>query len=233
VLLSPTGCSKAEKQQAAITVRKAASKEQSGFLSDYSRLNPNPRLDKSVLTYVNPDLTKNLHGYIGVIVEPVQVYLAADADPSTISTPNAERAALYFRSSLIGAVQDAFPVTNEPGPLVLRLRAAIVGVDTGADVAAEEGQAAGKAVNIGKAIIEVELVDSVSGEVIAAAQDREAAGSGEIGPGQLSREERFQMARIAMDNWSKRVREFLNAAHEFSPEDAAKADRAYRPYGAE
>jgi hypothetical protein len=36
-----------------------------------------------------------------------------------------------------------------------------------------------------------------------------------------------------MDAWAHRVRAFLNAAHELSPEDAAKADKSYKPYGSE
>ena len=214
-------------------VKKAAAKEQSGFLKDYSKLKADPRLDESIVTYVNEDLTKNLHGYIAVIVDPVQVYVASDADPSKIAMPNAERASLYFQSALIGAVQDAFPVVHEPGPLVLRLRSALVGVDTGGDVPSEDGKSSGKAVNISKAIVELELVDSVTGDVIAAAVDREAAGAAEIGSGTMSREERFQLAKVAMDTWARRVRGFLNAAHELSPEDADKADKSYKPYSAE
>lgn len=236
LLLVTTGCGfggPASPTTSATVVRKAASKDQSGFLKDYSILKPNPKLDGTVLTYVNADLTKNLHGYLGVIVDPVQIYMATDGDPSKISAPNAERASLYFKSALIGAVQDALPVVHEPGPLVLRLRAAIVGVDTGAEVKTDDGKASEKAVNISKAIVELELVDSVTGEVIAAAVDKEAAGAGEIGSGQLSREERFQLARVAMDTWAQRVREFLNTAHELSTEDAAKADKAYKPYRSE
>ncbi|MBI4889033.1 MAG: DUF3313 domain-containing protein [Acidobacteria bacterium] len=231
VTICTSACSKSAEPAKGFTVLKAQSKDQSGFLKNYAALKADQRLEGEVLTYVNTDLTKNLHGYIGVVVDPVQIYVATEADPSTISAPNAERASLYFRSALISAVQDAFPVVEAPGPLVLRLRAAIVGVDAGGDIPAEDGKSPGKAVNISKAIVELELVDSVTGEVIAAALDKEAAGAGEIGVVQLSREERFQLAKVAMDSWAKRVRAFLNAAHELSPEDAAKADEAYKPYG--
>ena len=233
-MMGTLACQSAPKEATSeATVRKAASKEQSGFLKDYSKLKPNPKLDESVLTFVNDDLTKNLHGYVGVIVDPVQVYLASDVDPSKVSTPNAERAALYFKSALIGAVQDAFPVVYSPGPLVLRLRAAIVGVDTGGEVSSSDGKPGEKAVNISKAIVEIELVDSVTNEVIAAVQDKDAAGDAEVGPGHLTREARFEAARMAMDNWAHRVREFLNAAHERSPEDAERADKSYQPYKSE
>jgi hypothetical protein len=232
LLVAATGCESEARHRPPRFVQKVASKEQSGFLSDYSRLKPDPRLDEAVLTYINQDQAKNLHGYVSVIVDPVQIYVATDADLSKISTPNATRAALYFQSALKAAVQDAFPLAEEPGPLVLRLRAAIVGVDVGGDVTSEDGAAHDKAVNIAKAIIELELVDSVTGEVIAAALDKEAAGEGEIGSG-ASREQRFHLAKVAMDTWAHRVREFLNAEHELSPEDSAKADASYKPYDEE
>ncbi len=52
-----------------------AGKEFSGFLKDYSNLKPNPNLDGTAMTFVSNDAQKNLHRYIAVIVDPVQVYL--------------------------------------------------------------------------------------------------------------------------------------------------------------
>ena len=77
------------------------------------------------------------------------------------------------------AVSSAFPIVSQPGPLVLRLRAAIVGVDVGgevpaADKAADGDNALDRMVNIGKVGVEMELVDSQTGEQIAAMVDRDA-----------------------------------------------------------
>src|SRR6516225_9736218 len=59
-----------------------AGKQFSGFLTDYSNLKPNPDVEGSPLTYVKADERKNLHKYIGMIVDPVQVYVATDVDDS-------------------------------------------------------------------------------------------------------------------------------------------------------
>src|SRR6476620_5220989 len=68
-----------------IVLRKMpAGKEFSGFLKDYSNLKPNPNLDLNALTFVRADEQKNLHKYIAMIVDPVQVYLASDADESKL-----------------------------------------------------------------------------------------------------------------------------------------------------
>jgi hypothetical protein len=81
---------------------------------------------------------------------------------------------------------------------------------------------------------EMELVDSETGERIAAMVDQEALGQGaEIGSLSFSKQERWAAAREAFDEWAHRVRFFLDASHELSPEDAKRALQSYRPYGAQ
>jgi hypothetical protein len=214
-----------------------AGKEFSGFLKDYSNLKPNPNLDGTALTFVSNDAQKNLHRYIAMIVDPVQVYLASDVDESKLPDKARGVGARYFQKALEGAVSSAFPIVSQPGPLVLRLRAAIVGVDVGgevpaADKAADGDNALDRTVNIGKVGVEMELVDSQTGEQIAAMVDRETLGSGaEIGAANFSRNEKWAAAREAFDGWGKRVRDFLDSSDELSPEDAKRADQSYRPYG--
>jgi hypothetical protein len=211
-----------------------AGKEFAGFLGDYSKLKPNTEIEGNALSYVRADALKNLHKYIAVIVEPVQVYVASDADISKF-TPHARGAlAGYFRGALTAAVADAFPVVDEKGPLVLRLRSAIVGVDIGgetaeADRAADGSEALARALNIGKVGVEMELLDSETGEQIAAMVDRENLGEGaEVGSAKFSRYDKYMAARQAFDGWAGRVRLFLDSAHELSGEDAARADKSYR-----
>jgi hypothetical protein len=214
-----------------------ANQEYSGFLKDYSKLAPNPGLEGAVKTYVNTDARKNLHKYVAVIIDPVEVYLASDADDSKIPEKTRAAAANYFRAALIHAVSDAFPAVDQPGPLVLRLRTAIIGVDVGGTVAAADkptdaSEAIDTAANIGKVGVEAELVDSVTGEVIAAAVDREPLGDGaEIAAGNISRHEKSLAARQAFDEWASRFRTFLNRAHELRGEDIKRADESYQPYG--
>lgn len=213
-----------------------AGKEFSGFLKDYSNLKPNPDLGGNALTFVNTDQQKNLHKYIAVIVDPVQVYLASDVDESKLPQKARGVGARYFHRELVDAVSSAFPVVDEPGPLVLRLRSAIIGVDVGrevpaADKSANPDDALDRTVNIGKVGVEMELVDSETGQQIAAMVDRENLGAGaEIGAVHFGRQEKWAAAREAFDGWAHRVREFLDSAEELSPEDAKRADQSYHPY---
>ena len=152
-------------------------KEFSGFLQDYSKLKPNEKLGGDALTFVNPDKMKGLHRYVAIIVDPVQVYVSSAADPSLIPDSGRGAVAKYFEHALVEAVSDAFPVVESPGPLVLRLRAAIVGIDLGGKVAplndpAMVAKPLERAIVLEKVSVEMELVDSESGERIAAAVDK-------------------------------------------------------------
>ena len=239
-LAMTVGCSQAPKPASVepAVKRIAAGQEFSGFLKDYSALKPNPNLEGDALTYASADAQKNLRSYLAIVVDPIEVYIATDADEGKVSEASRKALTNYFEHALKNAVSDAFPVVEASGPLTLRLRAALVGVDVGGEVAAGDLPADIKpferALNIGKLGVEMELVDSETGERIAAMVDRSNLGAGaEVGAENFSRLEKFAAAREAFDEWASRVRIFLDSAHELTVEDAARADKAYKPYGAE
>jgi len=212
-------------------------KQFAGFLSDYSSLKPSSEL-QNALTYVKLDEQKNLHKYIGMIVDPVQVYVASNVDESKLPEKGRGVAARYFHRALEKAVSSAFPILDRPGPLVLRLRSAIIGVDVGGAIPAadksEDPDALDRTINIGKVAVEMELVDSETGEQIAAMVDRENLGAGaEIGSATFSKQQKWAAAYEAFDGWAHRVRNFLDTAHELSGGDAQRADEFYRPYSEE
>jgi hypothetical protein len=241
ILTLLAGCSKAPKEAAtapgATTVamkKLSANAANAGFLKSYSELKANANLGGEAMSFVNSDRMKSLHRYVAIIVDPVDVYVETNADDSMIPSRAREAVSNYFRHALIDAVQDAFPVVDTPGPLVLRLHAAVVGVDTGGEVAPMDsaGESLKRAIVLEKVGVEMELLDSETGEQIAAVVDKEKLGTGaQVGSVNFSREERAAEARGAFDEWAARVRIFLDSEHELSAEDANRADHAYRPYG--
>jgi len=212
--------------------RMAKGQEFSGFLSSYANLKPNPEFENTV-SYVSQDPLKNIHKYVAVIVEPPVVYLATDTDEKAL--PDRGRTALveYFQHAITEAVEDAFPIVQSSGPLVLRLRSAIIGVDVGPPSAADQKieKSLDRTINIGKVGVEIEFVDSEGGQQIAAAVDRQNLGEGAtVGSIDFSREEKFRLATQAFDGWAKRLREFLDSAHELSKDDIARAEGTNFPY---
>jgi hypothetical protein len=232
------GCSKPQttEEGALPPVKKIPAGSQfSGFLKDYSALKPNNALDGDMLTYVSADAKKNLRSYFAIVVDPIEVYVATDADEKKVNDDSRKALTNYFQHALTNAVSDAFPIVDKPGPLTLRLRVALVGVDVGGKVAAgavgTDSKPLENTMNIGKLGVEMELLDSESGDRIAAAVDRTTLGAGaEVGAMNFSREEKFAAARDAFDGWAERLRAFLDSAHELKGEDIERADKSYKPY---
>ncbi len=204
-----------------------------GFLSNYDDLKQNPNFENT-LSYVKQNDVKNIRKYFAVIVEPVEIYVSTNSDVSKMPDRGRTALAAYFENAITRSVSDAFPVVREPGPLVLRLRTALIGVDLASEAAGGD-KAAGaldRGLDIGKVGVEMEMVDSVTGEQIAAAIDRQNLGAGAIvGSENFSREEKFAAAKEAFDGWAARMRDFLDSVHELPKEAADRADASYQPYG--
>lgn len=230
VLLVASACSRPTEKTAVKTV--AVGQEFAGFLSSYANLKPDPNFENTK-SYVTSDPAKNIHQYIAVIVDPPEVYVSTDADPKTISERGVAALKEYFQNAMTNALADAFPIVQSSGPLVLRLRSAIVGVDVGnpAGLDSKDANVLQRPLNIGKVGVEIELVDSETGEQIAAAVDRQNLGQGaEVGSVNFSREEKFRAATEAFDGWAERLREFLDSAHELSQQDVERVEATNFPY---
>jgi len=210
----------------------AAGQEYSGFLSTYANLKPNTTLEQ-MKSYVTTDPAKDIHRYVAVIIDPPVVYVSTNADESAIPDRGVAALREYFQDAITDAVSDAFPVVQSSGPLVLRLRSAIVGVDVDQLTQGDpsNNNSLERALNIGKVRVEVELVDSETGEQIAAATDRQNLGEGAVvGSVSFSREQKFRAATQAFDGWAARLRQFLDSADELSPEDVKHIEATNFPY---
>jgi len=232
LLTMAAGCSR--KPEPLKLKRIAAGAKYAGFLSTYDSLKPSPDFENTMI-YVKRDDARNVHKYFAVIMEPVEIYVATNADVAKIPDRGRTALAAYFQHAVTKAVSDAFPIVQEPGPLVLRMRTALIGVDVGGEIQGEKAAAGGEAltnaIDIGKVGVEMEMVDSLTGEQIAAVVDRQNLGANAvIGSVSISRDEKFAAAREALDGWAARLREFLDSANELSAEEAQRADGSYRPY---
>ncbi len=158
------------------------SKRVSGFLDDYSGLSPDPKNGDLLIYEKNKEVLKTYHKFL---IEPVTVYLLPEAEDRGIDPDDLDRLARYFTGAitdeLIGS--DRYEVVTEPGPGVLDVRLAITNVEptggkknaalkagaTAASVAVAPGASlAVPRLSVGKVEIEGEMLDSVSGERMAA-----------------------------------------------------------------
>ena len=175
--------------------------EESGFLVDYSQLTPGGE-DRAALTYVDPDV--DFKKYDSLMFDRVSVWLSPEAENREVDPAVFKKMSDYFLNALVKAVEDGYTVVDQPGPSVIRVRAAITDVEPSDPVA--------KAISIdnigiGGAEAEMELLDSMSSERLAAAVDSHRGGK------PASRGV-WEDTKYAFDYWAGRFRERLDKARQ-------------------
>ena len=158
----------------------ASDVQPSGFLGDYSKLRPGGKGDP-LLFYQNP--AADFRAYDKVIIEPVTIWRQEHSDLGVIPQHELQHLATLLEAKIIEAVKfEGLKVVREPGPRVLRIRAAIteaeqsnVKMDAFATALPLPGfskMATGTRAFVGRAAIEGEMTDSQTGEVLMAGVDR-------------------------------------------------------------
>lgn len=164
LLLSVCGCS---------------SVPQSGFLGDYSRFHRHgedsrfarnlrerrkgkPPLDLEL--WVDDRQVTKLSDYDRMIVEPVQVTLTIHSTANWSGEDEVKDLARHAEDAFKSAVKGRLAVVDEAGNNTLRVRVAIVGVETRSVPIESNIDQSWHHVRVGGATLEAEAVDSVSGE---------------------------------------------------------------------
>jgi hypothetical protein len=175
----------------------------SGFLGSYDAFVADPR-DPSLLWWEreNFDWTH----YRGVILDPVTVFYHPEASGGEIRPEELLKLTTVFRETVVEAFGDDYRVTDLPAADILRVRCAITDViPVRPALNALTSAVAMVAVDVGGAAIEVEFLDSVTGERLAAGVDQKL-GSPIDG---LSGLTRLGAARAAFRDWARELRAAL------------------------
>ena len=122
LMLVVTGCA---------TTQEAKSVEKSGFLGDYSLLKEGERStikegvgDQALLIYKNP--AADWRKYRKIYLDPVTVWMSAkDSQLKDISVEDRRRLAALLWSKMDESLRKDYEMTNQVGPDVLRVQAAI------------------------------------------------------------------------------------------------------------
>jgi Protein of unknown function (DUF3313) len=200
------------------------SSRQSGFLGDYSKLQPDPQ-DPDLLIYrESPDVLKNSSKFI---LDPVIVYLLPEAQQRGIDPEDLAKLAQYFSKAITDELTKSgrYEIVTDPGPGVMVLRvaitnvqptggktnAAVKGAATAASVAVAPGASlAVPRLSVGRVAIEGEIDDSVSGERMAAFMTSK---SGRRYFSGLNTYKKWGDIEAAFRAWAKNFRERLDKAH--------------------
>ena len=171
---------------ACATTEQTSGAAPAGFLKNYSQLRPGEE-DEAQLIFIDP--AADWAYYDKVMIDPVTVWHGEDSDLSRVPRKDLQTLADYLHWKLEMALEYDYTITERPGAGVLRIRAAITAAKGSAvmlDVVSTIGPpqllsqakklVTGTHAFVGRAAIEAEILDSLSGTRLAAMVDERAGG---------------------------------------------------------
>jgi hypothetical protein len=185
----------------------------SGFLGDYSNLRKGEKGEPQLM-YIRPDV--DWAHYDSIHIESVTIW----ADKKTDKVPEEEKQLLtdFFFHALHTELSKDYKMVDQPGPNVLQLRAAITEakgakavLNTITSIVPQlrllttiVGMSAGTSVLVGKAGLEGEITDSMSGDRLLAALDQRQGTKAMRGGVKT-----WSDVKLATEFWAQRLRKRL------------------------
>ena len=177
-----------------------------GFLGDYSQLQPHPEIEGR-FRHINSKVDGSK--YSKFIVEPVATSLSAKGRERDIDPKEIDKLAKHFRSKIIEELKKGYQVVQSSGPGVARVRTAITEVDKTLPYLNIHPGTKIMGGGLGGAGAEMELVDSQSGQRIAAAIDNQKGSRMSIGAGLKW----YGHAEEVMENWAVDLKKWVDKVH--------------------
>ena len=195
------------------TTHKMRKVKTSGFLKDYSILKPVEGADRAQLLYVKPGF--NMLGYENLLLDPITIWAAEKSKLSKQEPKALSGLANYLDASTRKELSQVFTLTDKAAPGTLRMRLAITEAQAsrpmldltstvlpyGLALSSARKIFLGKHGSVGEARIEMELLDSETGELLAAAVDARAGTKAFQG-----KFDRWDDVESAYGTWAKRMR---------------------------
>jgi len=177
-----------------------------GFLKDYSKLEPDPDIDGRH-RYINPNM--NAGEYSKFIVDPVVLSLSETGKERDIDQEDLNEQVTFFHQKIVEELEKDYRVVSSPGKGVARVRVAITDVEKTNPLLNIHPGTKLTGAGLGGAGMEAELVDSVTGQTIAAAIDNQEGSRMSL----LAGVQWFGHAQAVMENWADDLKKFIDQAH--------------------
>lgn len=191
--------------------------EPSGFLKDYSMMREGKK-GEALLVYINPNA--QFPKYKKILMEPVKAYSAEDSRLAKMAEEDRSALLNYLDATIREQLGQDYQFVKEPGPDVMRLRVALCDakgakvvlntissiVPVGIAISTLQRVAVGTHTAVAQTHIEMEILDSMSGERLAAAVDERASRKYTFHFDKFSK---WKMVRDAFDWWAVRMCERL------------------------
>ncbi len=180
-----------------------------GFLDDYSQLSPSPYV-KGAYTYFNPNPSKSLGQYSKFIIEPIYVFLPSE-ERQEISDTELRELVEYFHTQIVLAIGDEYAIVSKPGSGVARVLIAITDIDDAEPILNIHPAMILSGIGLGGACMEGEVLDSETGDRIAAVVDCQKGHRG------LAGLKKYDQSKHVLKEWAERFRARLDEAHGKQP----------------
>jgi len=178
-----------------------AKQEYSGFLVDYSQLQPGP---KGGVAKVYRKQGVDYKKYSRIMMDHVVFYFTDDAQDKGIDPLEMAELSHKFHKEVQAALQGHYPLVEEPGLDVMRVRVAITDLDL--PKRSLKSIMTGKGPGVGEISMEFEFLDSATGERIVAGVDRRTGT-------RFESLRKFSTAEDAFKFWAQRLRLRLDETH--------------------
>lgn len=175
-----------------------------GFISDYSSLE---RIDGSKARYVSPALAR----YQSFMVDPVQFRTVKD--PPVLTPDERAEVANYFRDAFVTVLRDnRYTVTDRAGAGTARIRIAITDIKQSVWWMNLHPGSKLSGAGTGGASMEGEVIDSVTGEQLAA-----VVKSGRGNQFELDTFDKLDDIKDVIDRWAEEAEDSLRELRESRP----------------
>jgi hypothetical protein len=188
----------------------------SGFLSDYSKLQEGGACIAD-FCYLKEGV--DFKPYDKIMIDHLVFFMSEDAEYKGIQPDELNDMAATWHRAFIESLEGDFEIVHEPGPGVLRFRAAITDlsptkralntittvVPVGLAFSILKKGVTGAAAGVGKVTAEAEVLDSLTNEVLAACVDFKAGNKYRVDQAAS----KWGYLRVAIEGWAKRLRDRL------------------------
>ncbi len=165
-----------------LVLQQAAAAAGSEFIEDMPQLKQDPDRPDAMI-WQKPDVDRS--AYRKVMIEPITIFISPDSKYKGMSTHDLLGLSESFAETLSKTLEPEIPIVSQAGPGVLYLRAALTHVDVakkkrgllgytpiGFVAGAVKNATVGPSVSLKNAVLEIEMLDSTSGERVGVLVDK-------------------------------------------------------------
>ena len=187
----------------------STSSKQSGFLDNYSKLEPDPEVE-GLFFYENPK--KKIYRFDAFKLAPILVYFHPEAANHSVNPERLMEVFEYFRSHILQSFQGRYRIVPIAGPDVCTIRIAVTGVipEKPKMITTKSTEAFG----LSDAGLEVKFQDSKTGVNVFTLWDTRRHGEYK----RMDEKAAMSHAKETIRNWTETMMDYMGKAYANKPE---------------